>query len=134
MCHCELRPQGFRLALEIGITGEAFAVEVEDFAAFLGGDAAVGDGLFGEVAEFRDEFLGVEFDVGEDVGDGIALDLVGVHGLSMKRSILPSQSQVISAMTARWRGFSSSRWMGMTGNNWSMAQESGSDWKSEKLP
>ena len=52
---------------------------------------------------------------------------------SMKRSILPSESQVMSASTA-WRvGRSSSRWMGMMGKSCLMAQLSGIDWKSEKL-
>ncbi len=70
-------------ALEIGIAGEALAVEVEDFAAFLGRDAAVGDGLFGEVAEFRHQFLRVVFDIGEHVGHGVALDLMSVHRLAL---------------------------------------------------
>ena len=52
----------------------------------------------------------------------------------MNWSILPSQSQVMSAMIA-WRvGASSSRWIGMIGNSWSMAQTSGRDWNTLKLP
>ena len=51
----------------------------------------------------------------------------------MKWSILPSESQVMSASTARFEGSSFSRWMGTMGKSWSMAQESGSDWKTEKL-
>ena len=55
---------------------------VEDFAALFGGDAAVVDGFFGEAAELGDEFLGVELDVAEDVGDGVSLDFVGVNGFA----------------------------------------------------
>ena len=51
----------------------------------------------------------------------------------MKWSILPSESQVMSASTARFAGSSLRRWMGTTGKSWSIAQESGSDWKTEKL-
>ena len=53
--------------------------------------------------------------------------------LRTKRSILPSESQVRSASTALRAGRSSSRCSGMIGNNWSIAQLSGSDWKTEKL-
>ena len=77
---CEV--SGAVSAFEVGVSGEAGAVDVEDFAAFLGGDAAVGDGFFGEGAEFCDEFLGVVFDVGEDVGDGVSFDFVGVDGFA----------------------------------------------------
>jgi hypothetical protein len=51
----------------------------------------------------------------------------------MKRSILPSESHVTSWMVPRRVGSSSSRWIGMIGKSWSMAQLSGSDWKSEKF-
>ncbi len=51
----------------------------------------------------------------------------------MNRSILPSESQVRSASTARRPGSSSWRWMGRTGKSWPMAQASGIDWKSEKF-
>ena len=40
----------------------------------------------------------------------------------MKWSILPSESQVMSASTARRVGSSVSRWIGMIGKSWSMAQ------------
>ena len=39
----------------------------------------------------------------------------------------------MSASTARRVGFSLSRWIGIIGKSWSMAQESGSDWNTEKL-
>ena len=39
----------------------------------------------------------------------------------------------MSAMVAITSGFWLSRWIGMIGKSWSMAQESGTDWKSEKL-
>jgi hypothetical protein len=51
----------------------------------------------------------------------------------VKRSILPSESQVTSCSVPRRVGSSFSRWIGMIGKSWSIAQESGSDWKSEKL-
>ena len=51
----------------------------------------------------------------------------------MKWSILPSESQVMSASTARRVGSSFRRWIGRIGNSWSMAQMSGSDWNIEKL-
>jgi hypothetical protein len=50
-----------------------------------------------------------------------------------KRSILPSESQVMSASTARRVGASPRRWIGMIGNSWSMAQLSGSDWNTDML-
>ena len=50
-----------------------------------------------------------------------------------KRSILPSESQVMSCSVPRRVGSSSSRCIGMIGKSWSIAQLSGSDWKSEKL-
>ena len=52
---------------------------------------------------------------------------------STKRSILPSESQVMSASIALRSGCSSSRWIGMIGNSWSIAQMSGSDWNTEML-
>ena len=51
----------------------------------------------------------------------------------MNRSILPSESQVMSPSTARLLGFSFSRWIGITGNSCLIAQLSGIDWNSEKL-
>ena len=42
-------------------------------------------------------------------------------------SILPSESQVMSARVAGSVGSSSSRWIGMIGNSWSIAQISGAD-------
>ncbi|MND07202.1 hypothetical protein D3C83_290300 [compost metagenome] len=53
--------------------------------------------------------------------------------LSMKESILPSLSQETSARMPRVVGLSLSRWIGMIGKSWSIAQLSGSDWKTEKL-
>ena len=50
-----------------------------------------------------------------------------------KRSILPSESQVMSASTALRVGRSSSRCSGMIGNSWSIAQLSGSDWNTDML-
>ena len=50
-----------------------------------------------------------------------------------KRSITPSESQVTSWIVPRRDGASPSRWIGMIGKSWSIAQLSGSDWKSEKL-
>ena len=52
---------------------------------------------------------------------------------STKRSTSPSQSQVTSHSVARAVGSSPRRWIGTTGNSWSSAQESGIDWKTEKL-
>ena len=49
------------------------------------------------------------------------------------RSILPSESHVMSCSVPCRLGSSSSRWIGMIGKSWSIAQLSGSDWKSEKL-
>ena len=54
--------------------------------------------------------------------------------VSMNWSILPSLSQVRSAKTPRRVGFSSSRWIGMIGNSCFIAQWSGADWNTEKLP
>ena len=51
----------------------------------------------------------------------------------MKLAIFPSLSQVMSWMVARRSGRSPNRCKGTTGKTWSMAHESGSDWKSEKL-
>ena len=51
----------------------------------------------------------------------------------MKLPILPSLSQVMSWMVAKRSGRSLSRPSGTTGNTWSIAHESGSDWNSEKL-
>ena len=53
--------------------------------------------------------------------------------LSMNWSILPSQSQVMSARMPLRVGSSSRRWMGMIGNSWPMAQESGRLWNTLKL-
>lgn len=69
-------------AFEIRVSAEAVAVEIHDFLALLGRDAAIVDGFFREVAELGDEFLGVELHVGEHVGDGVAFDLVGIDGLA----------------------------------------------------
>ena len=51
----------------------------------------------------------------------------------MKLAILPSESQVMSCIVASLVGFSSSLDIGIMGNIWSIAQESVSDWNSEKL-
>ena len=47
--------------------------------------------------------------------------------------MVPSESQVMSCSVPFRIGGSVSRWIGMIGKSWSMAQLSGSDWKSEKL-
>ena len=52
---------------------------------------------------------------------------------SMNFSIFPSESQVMSASVAISPGFSRSRWIGRIGKSWSIAHESGTDWKTEKL-
>ena len=49
------------------------------------------------------------------------------------RSMVPSESQVMSCSVPYRIGGSPSRWIGMIGKSWSMAQLSGSDWNSEKL-
>ena len=51
----------------------------------------------------------------------------------MKLLSLPSLSHVMSCNVAYRVGRSCRRSMGITGNTWSMAHASGSDWKSEKL-
>ena len=53
--------------------------------------------------------------------------------METKFDIFPSLSQVMSCKVALRAGRSLSRWIGMTGKSWSIAQLSGSDWKSEKL-
>ncbi len=53
---------------------------------------------------------------------------------SMKWSMRPSESQVMSEMMPWREGNSPSRCTGMMGKSWSMAQESGRDWKTLKLP
>ena len=139
------------LLLEIRVAADPLAVGFQDFMAFPGGDALPGDGRLGEVPEAALQVARVVFHVAEHIGDGVALDFVGVdrfavfqvdaddigvakqvvqvaEGLlvgadeedadvvvlvglggraagarwatssrSMKRSILPSQSQVMSA-------------------------------------
>src|ERR1700694_2890358 len=52
---------------------------------------------------------------------------------SMKRSILPSESQVMSTMVQSRVGGSSRRCSGTMGKSWSKAQWSGALWKGEKF-
>ena len=52
---------------------------------------------------------------------------------SMKLSIFPSESQVMSTIVESRVGISSSRCSGAMGKSWSMAQWSGALWKTEKL-
>ena len=52
----------------------------------------------------------------------------------MKWSMRPSESQVMSEMMPWREGNSLRRCTGITGKSWSMAQLSGRDWKTLKLP
>lgn len=71
--------RGFsRLGFEVGVTAHAGFEGVHDFAAFAGGDAVAVDGAFGELTEAAEHVFGLVFAVGEDFGDGVAFDFLGV--------------------------------------------------------
>lgn len=66
------------LGFEIGVTAHASFERIDDFTAFAGRDAVAVDGAFGELAEAAEHVFGLVLAVGEDFGDGITFDFLGV--------------------------------------------------------
>ena len=62
-------------ALEVSVPPQTRLEDIHDLAAFGGGDALGGHGVFGEVAEAGDHVLRLVFDVGEHFGHAVAFEL-----------------------------------------------------------